>query len=158
MAEGAKELKLTTRLIDALYTEAMLLADEARAYFDERGAQDRETLAPAMQVAFSCEALKATTRLMQVLAWLLNRRATEVGELTADAPSGTLGEAPESDADLVATLPPVAREMIEATIDLYERARRIDRGIGPQVPPDSPAHGLFHRLERSFRAGEPQQP
>ena len=29
------QARLTSRLIDALYTEAMLLADEARHYFDD---------------------------------------------------------------------------------------------------------------------------
>ena len=31
------QARITPRLIDSLYTEAMLLADEARAYFDEAG-------------------------------------------------------------------------------------------------------------------------
>ena len=35
------EARITPRLIDSLYTEAMILADEARAYFDEAGRDDR---------------------------------------------------------------------------------------------------------------------
>jgi regulator of CtrA degradation len=30
------QAKITPRLIESLYTEAMLLADEARAYFDQQ--------------------------------------------------------------------------------------------------------------------------
>ena len=38
------EVRITSRLIDSLYTEAMLLADEARAYFDDAGRDERSTL------------------------------------------------------------------------------------------------------------------
>ena len=33
------QARITSRLIDSLYTEAMLLADEARSYFDDAGAR-----------------------------------------------------------------------------------------------------------------------
>ncbi|WP_342454590.1 DUF1465 family protein [Sphingomonas sp. H160509] len=69
------------RLIDALYSEAMLLADEARTYFDEAGRVEREALDPLIRVSFSCESLKVTTRLMHVIAWLLTQRAVQAGEL-----------------------------------------------------------------------------
>ena len=32
------QVRITSRLIDSLYTEAMLLADEARSYFDDAAA------------------------------------------------------------------------------------------------------------------------
>ena len=40
------EARITSRLIDSLYTESMLLADEARSYFDEAGREERQTLEP----------------------------------------------------------------------------------------------------------------
>ena len=49
--------RITPRLIDSLYTEAMLLADEARAYFDETGRDERQTLEPFARVGFACESL-----------------------------------------------------------------------------------------------------
>ena len=70
---------LAKRLIDGLYTEAMLLADEVRAYFDDVGRDARDLLDPIERVLFSCESLKVTTRLMHVIAWLLTQRAVEVG-------------------------------------------------------------------------------
>src|SRR3954451_16678988 len=92
--------QLTPRLVDSLYTEAMLLADEARSYFDRHGREDRDRLDPILRVGFSCESLKVTTRLMHVIAWLLTQRAVESGELTAlqaRKSSRRLGEAPDSD-------------------------------------------------------------
>jgi len=69
------EARITSRLIDSLYTEAMLLADEARSYFDDAGRDDRNTLEPFIRVGFACESLKVTTRIMHIVAWLLTQRA-----------------------------------------------------------------------------------
>ena len=35
------QVRITSRLIDSLYTEAMLLADETRSYFDDIGRDER---------------------------------------------------------------------------------------------------------------------
>src|SRR6478736_1195424 len=94
------EARITPRLIDSLYTEAMLLADEARAYFDETGRDDRQSLEPFARVGFACELLKVTTRIMHIVAWLLTQRAVESGELgSADGrrPERRLGNAQDSD-------------------------------------------------------------
>ena len=40
------EARITPRLINSFYTEAMLLADEARHYFDDAGRADRNSLDP----------------------------------------------------------------------------------------------------------------
>src|SRR3546814_18374121 len=66
--------RIHRKLIDSLYVEAMLLADEARAYFDERGRSDREALDPLARVAFSCASPQVPTRLMHLTAWLLPQR------------------------------------------------------------------------------------
>ena len=75
------QARITSRLIDALYTEAMLLADEARSYFDDAGRDERATLEPFARVGFACESLKVTTRIMHIVAWLLTQRAIESGEI-----------------------------------------------------------------------------
>lgn len=144
--------KLTPKLIDSLYVEAMLLADEARAYFDQHGRDDRLALDPIIRVGFSCESLKVTTRLMHVIAWLLTQRAVEAGELTlaqARRPARRLGDAVESDEDLLAKLPEGALQLVHSSRDLYARVRRLDEGGGVE-PPMSPARSLLSRLERSF--------
>ena len=84
------EARITPRLIDGFYTEAMILADEARAYFDDLGRADRVVLDPFARVGFACESLKVTTRIMHIVAWLLTQRAVESGEILCrrPAPSG----------------------------------------------------------------------
>lgn len=152
MASDSSRAKLTPKLIDSLYTEAMLLADEARAYFDENGRGERLALDPIVRVGLSCESLKVTTRLMHVIAWLLTQRAVEAGELPlaeARSPMRRLGEAAESDGELLGQLPRQAIQLIEASRELYARVERLDQG-GAGEPHASPARSLISRLERSL--------
>src|SRR4051812_40568957 len=148
------ESRLHRRLVDTLYVDAMVLADEARGYFDEGGRADREALDPMARVSFSCESLKVTTRLMHVIAWLLTQRAVEAGELSplqARKPARRLGEAPESDDFVVARLPDSAVALIQASRDLYVRVKRLDdAGLPTAQPVPSPARSLLSRLERSL--------
>lgn len=145
--------RITPKLVDSLYIEAMVLADEARAYFDKQGREERMELDPLVRVGFSCESLKVTTRLMHIIAWLLTQRAVEAGELTLSqsrAPARRLGEAAESDADLLTRLPPAALQLVQASRDLFARVQRLDQGSAAADLQDSPARTLMTRLERSL--------
>ncbi|GAA4812290.1 hypothetical protein GCM10023232_04390 [Sphingosinicella ginsenosidimutans] len=153
MATEAARAALTPRLVDALYIEAMVLADEARSYFDSQARDDRLVLDPVDRVAFSCESLKVTTRLMHVIAWLLTQRALAAGEIShaqAGQPERRLGEAQASDSRLMPKLPEQGAELIRASEELYERVRRLDEGSYAREPVASPARSLLSRLERAF--------
>jgi regulator of CtrA degradation len=150
---GGHAVRFERRLIDTLYTEAMLLADEARDYFDAAGRADRDALAPLARVTFSCESLKVTTRLMHVIAWLLTQRAVAAGELSAVAAldhARRLGEAPASDMDAVAALPVRARALIRASGRLHARVAQLDRAHTRLAPPVSPARMMIERLSSAF--------
>lgn len=152
----AAQVRITSRLIDSLYTEAMILADEARSYFDDAGREDRATLQPFARVGFACESLKVTTRIMHIVAWLLTQRAIESGEIPdrdGRRPERRLGKAQESDEAVVAQLPKAARGLINASADLYARVRRLDEGGIDTETPQSPARALMGRLERGLSAG-----
>jgi len=146
-------VRITSRLVDSLYTEAMILADEARSYFDDAGREERSALEPFARVGFACESLKVTTRVMHIVAWLLTQRAIESGEI--DYPDGRrperrLGHAQESDPAVVDQLPEGAKRLIRASADLYARVQRIDEGsFEPEAVP-SPARALMGRLERGL--------
>ena len=147
------EARITPRLIDALYTEAMVLADEARAYFDEAGRDDRQSLEPFARVGFACESLKVTTGIMHIVAWLLTQRAVETGEIkSADGrrPERRLGHANDSDQLVVEQLPEAAKRLIGSSIDLYSRVQRLDEGQMIDEPAQSPARALMGRLERDL--------
>lgn len=145
---------ITPKLVDGLYTEAMLLADEARGYFDSEGQDERAALDPLLRVAYSCESLRVTTRLMHVVSWLLVRKAVAAGEMTeseGEAPDRRLGRAGDSelDATRLRLLPPRCREIIDASRDLYERVKRLDAQMASATP-QSPARALLGKLERSL--------
>ena len=150
--------QMSRKLIDSLYVEAMVMADEARAYFDAQADDDRQALEIMVRVSFSCESLKVTTRLMHVIAWLLTQRALLNGELhqiDLSDPKYQLGDTARSDREVVARFPFAARALIDASQDLYDRVTRLQRSmiadgqIMPAIPP-SPARQLLDRLERSF--------
>jgi regulator of CtrA degradation len=154
MNQGPREIRLRGRLVESLYTEAMLLADEARAYFEHRGRDDRDALDPLSRVTMSCESLKVTTRLMHVLAWLLTERAIELGQMSdeeAQASARRLGDAAGSERAILDSLPTQARTLVESSLDLYARVRRLE-GDAPDMPGPavSPALSLLDRLERAF--------
>ncbi|TZG28670.1 DUF1465 family protein [Sphingomonas montanisoli] len=151
MGNEPAQIRLHSRLIDTLYTEAMLLADEVRAYF-ERASAEREALLPLDRVVFSCESLKVTTRLMHILSWLLSQRAAEMGQVdTIEARlTKRIGEAADSDPATLHALPDEAIALIEASRDLYARVARLDAAEEPAEPAPSPALHLLSRLERAF--------
>jgi regulator of CtrA degradation len=127
MAEPAD---LSPTIVDSLYGEALLLADEARAAFDLSGrltvASKDEDLA---RIALSCEALRTTTRMMHAIAWLLNQRAYFAGELSEFQlrRHGRLPPAqPGSPPDSIALLGPELEDLIERTRRFYARIERLD--------------------------------
>ena len=147
------QVRITSRLIDSLYTEAMLLADEARSYFDEAGRDERSTLEPFARVGFACESLKVTTRIMHIVAWLLTQRAIESGEIPGRdgrRPERRLGHAQDTDPAVLAALPPSAQRLIGTSADLYARVKRLDEGGLEADAPQSPARALMGRLERGL--------
>lgn len=153
MQDEPNRAPMTAKLVNALYVEAMVLADEARSYFDEQAAREREALPPLARVAFACESLRVTTRLMHVIAWLLTQKAVGSGEISAAearTPERRLGEGPPADHRMASLFPQAARDLITASQELYDRVRRLDRiGGGPHAE-FSPARTLMSRLERSF--------
>lgn len=153
MVGDVETQRVQRALIDSLYTESMLLADDARGYFDAVGREQREMLGALDRVVFSCESLKVTTRLMHAIAWLLTQRAVaagEIGEGDARHPSRRLGEAPVTEAGTLDAMPVAAQHLILASIDLHRRIARLDAAQDEVAVPVSPARTMLDRLSRSF--------
>lgn len=153
MGNDIASARVRTRLIDGLYVEAMVLADEARTYFDDFGKLERDSLDPMARVAFSCESLKVTTRLMHIIAWLLTQRAVQAGEMAArDAldPSRRLGNPPVTEPAALLTMPAQAQALIASSIELFRRTARLDMAQTEAVPLLSPVRALQRRLETTF--------
>jgi regulator of CtrA degradation len=113
---------------------------------DETG--EEEDLA---RVALSCEALRATTRMMHAIAWLLNHRAYFLGELSefqlrrhGRLPSDTQ----RGDVEQLRLLPAEIRELVRATERFHDRLRRLDRDWRKREPGQPSAIGALRaRLE-----------
>ena len=153
MTGDVTELRAHRKLIDSLYVEAMVLADEARGYFDQGARIEREALDPLGRVTFSCESLKVTTRLMHVIAWLLTQRAVDSGELSpreALDPARRLGDAPVTEPQVIDLMPADARTLINASIDLHRRVARLDASQTEPQPADSPVQWMQARLAMAF--------
>jgi regulator of CtrA degradation len=121
---------LSPTIVEALYGDALVLADEARAAFDLSGrltsASEDEDLA---RIALSCEALRTTTRMMHAIAWLLNQRAYFAGELS-EFQLRRHGRLPPPQPDApnenIALLGPELADLIERTQRFYARIERLD--------------------------------
>ncbi len=122
---------ISPAIVEALYCDALALADEARAAFDMSGRLDLIGASEEMsRIALSCEALRTTTRMMHALAWLLNHRAYFAGELSEFQlrRHGRLPAAqPESDPEQLAMLDPRLQHLVLRTRRFYERVARLDR-------------------------------
>lgn len=110
------------------------------------------------RVAFACESLKVTTRLMHIIAWLLSQRAWQRGEIEQIDLSDEkyrLGRASQTDADLAASFPFAARSLIDASQELYERVARLQERLDAMsdraaMALASPARALLDRLNTAF--------
>ena len=120
-------------IIESLYSHALVLSDEVRATFslqpmNGEGALQDGTEDP-LRIALSTEGLRTTTRMMHVLAWLLNQRAFCSGEMTEFQlrRHGCLPDDRTSDPELVHLLELPTQELIEETEAFHSRIARLDR-------------------------------
>ncbi len=141
-------------VVEELYEETLLLADEARAVFDLRSRDPEETSGDPLRIALSIEGLRTTTRLMNLLAWLLNQRAFFAGELSEAQVKrcGMLASDRRSDPVQMAQLLPPTRALIRESERLYARAERLDRQLRRDAEA-GPARGLQDRLASAFAQG-----
>ena len=148
---------VTEQVVEDLYAEALLLADETRAAFDLRdGTEDGPENSNETRIAMSIEGLRTTTRVMHVLAWLLNQRAYLAGEISARQlqKAGTLGTERPSDPRNMAVLPIAMRALIRDTERLSGRVARLDaeqRSV--RAANDDPVGELRGRIAQAFNAG-----
>jgi regulator of CtrA degradation len=119
------------------YDEAFDLLLEARDYLACRAPIDREQAAFDQRIVQNCEAFRLTSRLTQVMAWLLVRKAVDAGELTeieAEREEHRLaGQSvclaqPEASE----TMPAGLRSLLERSYLLYARIERLDAQVAHQ--------------------------
>lgn len=140
-------------IVEELYERALVLADEVRAVFQSRASEALEESTDAMRLALSIEGLRTTTRVMHVLAWLLNQRAFLSGELSElqIRRHGALAEERPSDPEQLAQLLPETRELVLESEELYDRVSRLDRDWREQDDEVEPAVlGMQDKIAAAF--------
>ena len=141
-------------IIETLYCEALVLADEVRSAFDliPKRAGDEDLV----RIALSVEGLRTTTRMMHVLAWLLNHRAYFSGELSEFQlrRHGILPPDRPSDPEQLALLETETCVLIAETEAFHGRIARLDAAWRDHfVVKPTQILRLRERLGREFGQG-----
>jgi regulator of CtrA degradation len=114
-----------------LFREGMALVEETAGYLDGPGRRESKTLPRAGALAYATESMRLTTRLMQLASWLLLHRAVHEGEMSLaqankEKAKVKLAAGDGGDTDMIQMLPERLQELIERSMRLQERVRRID--------------------------------
>jgi regulator of CtrA degradation len=140
---------INPRIVETLYHDALLLADEVRHAFEQPCGFDNDE---PLRIALSSEGLRTTTRMMHAIAWLLNHRAYFAGEMNQFQlrRNGRLSpDLRQSEAAQLARLQPEIVDLVESTQHFYDRLLRLDarwRLFGETQP--SAIERLRERLQR----------
>ncbi len=118
---------------DKTYNEALALTEETHDYLSEIQGNVVGADSPIEDLCLRCEAFRLTTRLMQVVAWLLTQRAIHAGELSvsevADGTQYRLGATAVCRDDSHhrhPAIPAALTDMLDRSLNLYIRVERLD--------------------------------
>ena len=122
-----------TTFFSRTYDEARNLLVESRDYMVTT--RNMAFTLPTRELVHSMETLRLTTRLTQIMAWLILQRAHHAGEITmADilAPASRLDArdiCQTTGGEAAADLPAILRELLSRSRKLYQRIARLDEMI-----------------------------
>ena len=125
-------METATRFFGKTYDETMSLLLASRDYLASVQPADAVGLRPIDRLRVNCEAMRLTTRLTQIMAWLLAQRAVFAGEMVrAQAASEEFRLAGDAvcmaDSEAAApVLPSRLLELLDQSRRLYIRVARLD--------------------------------
>lgn len=150
---------MASGLFQRTYREGMQLVEETSAYLDGPGREAARTLSREASLAYAGESMRLTTRLMQVAAWLLVRKAVHEGEITAQEASAEKYRLASKEIARTAriagaqALPVRLLELVERSERLYARVERLDTQLRERpaaVDGNHPMAEHFNRVEAFF--------
>lgn len=143
----------SAQILDRLYYEAIALSDAVREAFAPQQKNQKHLSRTLSNISFSnhvaeqhgeieelilsSEGLRTTTRMLHVIAWLLNQRAYLLGEISEQQLRQHGRLSPDTnphDAECFQTLSPLHRTLVHATQDFYARLKRLDQGWQERKP------------------------
>ena len=119
-----------TEFFGKTYSEAVSLLVEARDYLTHREPIDRGALAVEERLSFCSETMRLTSRLTQIMAWLMAQRSVYEGEIAPERalaghdPLAALEICMREDA--TDKLPQRLSSLLERSRRLYVRVARLD--------------------------------
>jgi regulator of CtrA degradation len=125
-------METATRFFGKTYDETMALLVASRDYLANAQPAEARGLKPIERLRVNCEAMRLTTRLTQIMAWLLAQRAVHEGEITREKAAGeeyrlTAEEVCLAEMDCAGnSLPPRLCELLDQSRRLYVRVARLD--------------------------------
>src|SRR5438876_10209290 len=131
-----------SQAFSGLVRDGMALVEETAAYLDGPGRNEAKLLERGGALAYATESMRLTTRLMQLASWLLLHRAVNEGEMSLAQASREkakvkLAAGDRGDADVVRMLPERLCGLIDRSLRLQDRVRRLDSTIHAP-PPEQP--------------------
>lgn len=128
-----------TAFFNRTYDETMVLLVEARNYIAYQEALDQRNLGPSVRLQASYESMRVTSRLTQVMAWLLAQKAVHAGEISMKQAASE--EYALSGGDVCSDssgpdnpdLPMGLRSLLERSHSLYLRVARLDEQVRRSV-------------------------
>ena len=142
-----------------LFREGMDLVEETAAYLDGDGRTEAKALERAISLTYATESMRLTTRLMQLASWLLLHRAVKEGEMTLtqanrEKTKVKLSAADPGPEDMITKLPQQLQDLIERSMNLQSRVRRLDVSIHTpateRAPIGNPLVPQLNRLKAAF--------
>jgi regulator of CtrA degradation len=162
-AQGVEPVSFSEKLASsqafaALFKEGMGLVEETASYLDGPGRQDSKKLERGAALAYATESMRLTTRLMQLASWLLLHRAVKEGEMSLaqankEKTKVKLSLGDRADADTTALLPEQLRNLIDRSLGLLDRVRRLDATIhspATERPQNNPVERQLGLLKAAF--------
>ena len=141
-----------------LFREGMDLVEETAAYLDGAGRNEAKLLERSVSLTYATESMRLTTRLMQLASWLLLHRAVKEGEMSLaqanrEKTKVKLTAADPGAQDMIEKLPEALRDLIERSMLLQSKVRRLDSSMHAsmeQMPMGNPLMPQLDRLKAAF--------
>ena len=144
-------------MFDKTFDEGMALVEETARYLDGKGREEARVLPRKAAMLYAGESMRVTTRLMQAASWLLVQRAVRDGDMARDdalsdryrlgSREFCMGEC----ADDVSALPPLLKDLLIRSDNLYRRIARLDDILfGEGEAPNAGARGQMDALAQAF--------
>lgn len=148
-----------SELFKRTFEEGMSMVEETATYLDGKGRAESKLLPSKIALTYAGESMRLTTRLMQVASWLLVQRAVSEGEMTPDEAEkekyrlGAREICRGKRMETIELLPPKLVDLLDRSMQLYERVERLDQLLYGKEPSAAPGmHAQLNRLQAAFGA------